>query len=110
MSGAEALLSTLDRVQTALRGGDLAALSALAEEMERACDAGIAPANAEEARLLRARADRVAAGLMAAARGLRAARRRMAEIREAKRGVTTYDGRGARVTVGTEATRLRSRV
>jgi hypothetical protein len=85
----------LDQTHAALIAGDLAALGPLAETMAQ----GLARLDRASAERLRRKADRNAQMLQAAARGVRAAQRRLAEI-SAEPGLTTYDARGRRAEVG----------
>ncbi len=92
----ETLEDLLDAVHRALLAGDLAALPPLAERIETAMVA--LPAGAD-AHGLQTRARRNALLLEAAGRGLRAARRRLEELRGAAR-LSTYDHAGRRLTLG----------
>lgn len=96
------LAATLDRMRAALIAGDLAALPALADALERLAPANAAPGAVPLATLqaLRARAAAAAAMLEATARGLRAARRRIDEVAQAGRGLATYDRSGQRSRIG----------
>ncbi|AZB53848.1 hypothetical protein EBL89_00390 [Cereibacter sphaeroides] len=94
--------SLLDEIRRTVSAGDLAALpgleTRLAEALER-----LPP---EPARLaaLRRKAEGNLACLAAAARGVRAARRRLEEIRQAASGtVVVYDGHGRRAETRPEA-------
>lgn len=110
MSVAEAGLALiLDSVHAALRRGDYDALPALTEAMEAAAD-GIALADADEALALRGKFERNAACLMATARGLRAARRRLAEIARAQTGLATYAASGEVTRIGGPDGRLTQRL
>lgn len=94
--------SVLDAVHAALLRGDLAALPALADSVERAL-AAVAASDPVTAARLRAKARRNGHLLDAAARGLRAAQRRLDEVRGAAQGrVATYDGAGRRQTLSPE--------
>jgi hypothetical protein len=100
-------VQTLQALRRALRQADYPALAALAAELEAALPAAAAlPETA--LRALRAEAEQTAACLAAARSGLRAARRRMAEIRAASDGLSTYDrhGRSARQAAGSAQKRL----
>lgn len=89
----------LDAVHGALRRGDYAALPALTAAMEEAAE-GLDTAAPDEVRALRDRLERNAACLLAAARGLRAARRRLAEIAQARAGLSTYGATGTLTRIG----------
>lgn len=83
--------------RTALLAGDLAALSAMAERTEAAI--ATLPASRAELVELQAGAARNAALLAAGLRGVRAARRRLAEIAGYGR-FSTYDAQGRLGLVG----------
>lgn len=94
--------SALDAVHAALVQGDLLALPALAERVERMVD-DVAASDPATAARLRDKARRNGALLDAAARGLRAAHRRLEELRGAAGGrVATYDGAGRRQMLAPE--------
>jgi hypothetical protein len=86
----------LDDVHAAIRRGDLSQLARLTARMEAAED-GLRHASPGELAQIRARAERNMRTLTAARRGLRAARRRIAEVLAAARGLVTYDRQGQRV-------------
>lgn len=90
--------AVLDRTYDALLAGDLLALGALSEMLDSLTSAlpGLERATADRLRL---KADRNGRMLQAAARGVRAARGRLAEI-SAVPALTTYDARGRRESVG----------
>lgn len=94
-----ALALILDAVHGALRRGDYAALPALTAAMEEAVE-GLDQVGADEMRALRARLERNAACLVAAARGLKAAKRRLAEIAQARAGLSTYGATGTLTRIG----------
>jgi len=97
MSGdpiAEPLETVLEDVYAALRQGDLPSLAALSQRMEEALSRIASPSEAAALGRLQGLARRNAACLDAAARGIRAARRRLTEIRDARAGTRTYDGKG----------------
>lgn len=93
---ADPLSDTLDAIRAALRRGDFAALADLSHRAEAQM---LLPRRPDAASLnaLRARADATGACLQAAARGIRAAERRMADLREG--GLSTYDLQGRRQTL-----------
>lgn len=84
----------LETTRKAIARADFAAAAALVPALEQALAA--LPARPDTARLakLKAMAERNALCLDAARKGLRAARRRMEEVRRAARGVQTYDNGG----------------
>lgn len=98
------LSETLDLIRAALRRGDYASLPDLARLAEAQMLSLTAP-DAAALHALRARAQATGACLMAAANGIRAAERRLAELREG--AVSTYDpqGRRHRLSAGEAATR-----
>lgn len=88
----------LDRVHAALLAGDLTALAGQLAQLEGFSPEALREVGAAGLARLRAKADRNARCLEAAGRGLRAAQRRLAEIRAAGQGLQTYDGAGQRRT------------
>lgn len=94
-----ALALILDAVHGALRRGDYGALPALTVAMEEAA-AGLEPMGHDAVRALRIKLERNAACLLAAARGLRAAKRRLAEIAQARAGLSTYGATGTLTRIG----------
>jgi orotidine-5'-phosphate decarboxylase len=117
MSGPEAAVARLDRdldrVLEILRRGDLAALpeEVAAIEAELASLASrVAPMpSAAELDALRRKLARNALCLEGAARGIRAARRRIAEVRGAASGHAAYDASGRRVQVAARPASLARR-
>jgi hypothetical protein len=103
-----ALSLILDSVHGALRRGDYAALPALTLAIEEAAEA-LDPMGPEEVRALRAKLERNAACLLSAARGLKAARRRLAEILQAREGLSTYGATGTVTRIGGPAGRIAQR-
>jgi hypothetical protein len=89
-----ALETLLDQTAEALLRGDLAALADLTE----AIGAAPPPQDQISAARLRAKAERNARLLQAAARGVKAARARLADIALGP-VLTTYDARGRRESV-----------
>ena len=89
------LSAELDRVYQVLRSGKLEGLAAATQALEAEL-ARLDPLDAAGLDLLRHKAQRNAACLDAAARGVRAARRRLAEIRTIETGLGTYDDKGRR--------------
>jgi flagellar biosynthesis/type III secretory pathway chaperone len=94
---AQALEDLLDQSCTAALAGDLAALATLAPRIEALADA-VGQLDLPTARRLRQKADRNARLLQAAARGVKAAQARLAEI-SAPPTLTTYDSRGRKDTI-----------
>ncbi|HSF65292.1 MAG TPA: hypothetical protein VLA78_12940 [Paracoccaceae bacterium] len=103
---AAALTALLDEQATALRAGRVDALPALADRMAALVAGGLAGTDPATARRLRDRVARNASLAQAAEKGLRAARRRLADVAGAARGGRTYDGQGQIGTVGPSATSL----
>lgn len=84
----------LDDMRAAILAGDLAALAPLGEAAEQMLRDPPHPTGQEAARL-RAKAEQNMACLEAAGRGVRAAQRRIAEVRAAASGrLATYDAQG----------------
>lgn len=94
-ANAEAILKT---VRTAVIEGQYDQLEALLSALQSA-EAEIPVANIADLRVLKAEAERTEACLTSALNGVRAARRRVTEVTEATRGLTTYDRDGSRATV-----------
>lgn len=90
----------LDRIHLLLRDGQLAEVAAATAELEgdlaifRAAAGRLAAGDLE---MLRRKSERNAACLQGAARGIRAAHRRLAEVRKAATGHAAYDVNGQRV-------------
>jgi hypothetical protein len=100
----------LDRVHAALMAGDLASLPVHVTALEALPMDGLAGSGAGSLARLRAKADRNARCLEAAGRGLRAAQRRLAEIRAAGQTLQTYDVQGQRQALGGAAQQIARRV
>ncbi|MES2665759.1 MAG: hypothetical protein V4712_06630 [Pseudomonadota bacterium] len=92
------LEAALDEAFAALRRGDLTELGATYALTETIL-AGLHITDRATASRLRSKAERNAACLLAAARGVRAARRRLAEVGAAARTVT-YDAQGRTRAIG----------
>lgn len=92
----------LDDMRRRVMAGDFASLPALEADLARAME-HLEPVTADRARQIRAMAARNLACLEAASRGVRAARRRLEEIRKAASGtIVGYDGRGRRAETAPE--------
>jgi hypothetical protein len=89
------LSAELDRLYHTLRSGKLDGLATATQALEAEL-ARLEPMDTAGLDLLRQKAQRHAACLDAAARGVRAARRRLAEIRTIDSGLGTYDDKGRR--------------
>ncbi len=94
-SGAD-LLGCLKAINSALLAGDFAGISALTDQMESRLAAGIGGLDAESLKRLRGQASANAVLLQSSQRGLRAAQRRVAEIRGVASGLSTYTAAGRR--------------
>ena len=88
----------LDEIHGALLRHDYGALGPLGLALEAELDQPSQQLDARAVQVIRARADRNAATLQATTRGIRAALRRMAEVRQAARGMVTYDRSGRHET------------
>lgn len=88
----------LDQVHAALLRADYAALPAMTAALEEEL-AARAPWSEPQMAVIRGKATRNGACLIAAQRGVKAARRRLAEIRTAAAGLVTYDRKGRRAEV-----------
>jgi hypothetical protein len=91
------ILDGLSAIHAALLHGDFAALAALAQDLEQGLTQPAPIRDAAALSLMRRKATENAALLLAAQRGLRAAQRRIAEIRGVATGLTTYTAAGSRL-------------
>ena len=89
----------LDRVYEAMLRSDYAALAGLAARLERELQSPSDKVTVAGLQLIHGKAERNAAVLLAAQRGIRSARRRLAEIRTTASGLVTYDRSGQRAEV-----------
>ncbi|MFN3847526.1 MAG: hypothetical protein ACK4RZ_17155 [Paracoccaceae bacterium] len=87
----------LESVRAALCEGNYQRLSDLAPVLAQV-EAEVGMYSLPDLRALRAEAERTEACLQSALSGVRGARRRVAEITDAARGLTTYDRDGLRAT------------
>jgi hypothetical protein len=92
----------LDRLHKAVRETDFAALGPLTKEAEHLLDHLGGGMTQDGLARIRRKAHRNASCLSAAARGLRAARRRQTEVLGATGQLVTYDGQGRRADVTPE--------
>jgi hypothetical protein len=104
-SGFDRLEKVLAATAKAIRIGDLTAMAGLAAQTEAAlADMAVGEigpdVTQDRVMALRALAERNAAGLLAAAKGIRAARRRLAEVMAARAGMQTYDNVGNTQNIG----------
>lgn len=102
-------LKLLDQAYEAILKSDYAALPDLSARLEQAMDTAATTLGEEALRRIRQKASRNAVVLLAAQRGIRSARRRLEEVREAASGLTTYDRQGKRAAVS-EARQLAQRL
>ena len=93
----------------AIRVGDLAAMADLAERTESALADLDPQTDAKRLKALRDLAGRNALGLEAAVKGVRAARRRLAEVTSARDGVQTYDNAGNTQKIGGPTGEIKAR-
>ena len=114
MQKAESALDRLEKVvgetARAIRVGDLAAMGGLAERTAAALSELGTETDSVQIAALRVSAERNAVALEAAGRGVRAARRRLAEITSARGGMKTYDGAGNTQKIGGPLGALKTRL
>jgi hypothetical protein len=103
------LLTLLDTTHAALLQGDLAAIGPMSARLENLAGQ-LQDCPADILALIRKKAVRNAATLQAAAQGVRAAHRRLAELHEAASGHRTYGRDGHRAAIGAPVAVLRQRV
>ncbi len=94
---ADVLHQTLDEITQAILTGDLSGLSDLTGTLENTLSRHKDLLDRQTLQSMQKKLDRNAALLRAAQRGLRAAQRRLAEIRGVSQGLTTYDATGTRL-------------
>lgn len=93
-------IELLDQIHAAIMVADFQSLANLTPALEQSLSK---ITNLDDKHLLasiRSRSERNAACLLAAGRGVRAAQRRLHEVRQAKNGFSTYDDRGQRAQHG----------
>ena len=90
----------LDLAHQALLRSDYAALAELGAMLEREMVTPNRKIDESGLRVIRRKAERNAVCLMAAQRGIKAARRRLAEIRSNAKGLVTYNRAGKRAEMG----------
>jgi hypothetical protein len=103
------LSQTLDMVHDALLAGKFDLLPGLTDSIARLAQS-VDVRTEQEAALLRRKASRNATSLAAALQGVRAAHRRLADLREAATGHRTYGPAGQRTAIATVPSALRQRV
>ena len=96
----------LDEMHAATLSGDFARLTALLPDLEDARKRVETRGSADPG-ALRKKAERNALCLQAAVYGVKSARRRIADIAEAARGLTTYDRIGGKATLSDTAPKSR---
>jgi hypothetical protein len=96
-------LELLDRIHSAILVADFALLEQLTPALETSMAAARTMRETALLAQIQAKAERNAACLMAAGRGVRAAQRRLTEIRDAAQGFSTYNGRGQRAQHGQQS-------
>ena len=96
-------LELLDRIHSAILVADFALLEHLSPALETSMAATQTMRGSALLTQIKAKAERNAACLVAAGRGVRAAQRRLAEIRDAAQGFSTYNGRGHRAQHGQQS-------
>ena len=89
----------LDQVYDALLHSDYGALPALSARLEAELQSPTDAMTQARLALIHRKADRNAACLLAAKRGIRAAQRRLSDIRTTASGLVTYDRSGHRAEV-----------
>ena len=99
----------LDQVYDALLRSDYASLQGMAAQLEQELRNPVAQMSEANLSIIRRKAERNGACLLAAQRGVKAARRRLAEIRSTATGLVTYDRSGRRAEV-TESRNLAQRL
>ena len=100
MQAKSTTLELLDRIHSAILVADFALLEELTPTLEKSMENAQTMRDAALLAQIKAKAERNAACLVAAGRGVRAAQRRLAEIRDAAQGFSTYNGRGQRAQHG----------
>jgi hypothetical protein len=88
----------LDEIHGALLRHDYPALAPLGQALAAELDHPSQPMDARAVRVIRAKASRNAATLKATSRGIKAALRRLTEVRQVARGMVTYDRSGRHET------------
>jgi hypothetical protein len=105
----DALTRAMDAVHTAVLAGRIDDLAPLTDMITTA-SADLTTATEQQMRLIQGMAARNALCLQSAMKGIRAAQRRVAELRAASTGHATYDQNGQRARLGAVAGNLRQRI
>ncbi len=90
----------LDQMHRAILAADFLALGLLTPQLEAALNGFGPTGNHAGLQAIQRKAERNAACLLAAGRGVRSALRRLAEVQGAGTGLITYDGAGKRADLG----------
>ena len=90
----------LDQMHQAILTADFLALGKLTPQLETALSGMDKPRNLASLQAVQRKAERNAACLLAAGRGVRSALRRLAEVQDAGTGLITYTGAGQRADHG----------
>ncbi len=90
----------LDGAHSAVMAANYSALAGLGQELETELARFDPGADAKLLRRIGRKAERNAACLLAAGRGIRSAVRRLEDVRQAAKGLVTYDGNGRRSESG----------
>ena len=89
----------LDQVYDALLQSDYSSLPGMTAQLEQELRSPSATLTEAQMMIVRRKAERNGACLLSAQRGVKAARRRLAEIRSTATGLVTYDRMGRRAEV-----------
>ncbi len=89
-------LDLLDQIHGAILRADFAQLSSLTPALEKSISHAAQIQDAQLLQKIQQRAQRNAVCLLAAGRGVRAAQRRINELRDIRQGFSTYNDRGQR--------------
>lgn len=103
------IAATLDLVRARVLSGAITELAPLTERIEQLLS-NLGSLSAADAEIIRSKASQNARALKAAMQGVRAAQRRMADLREAATGHRTYGPKGQRSAVSGVSSTLRQRV
>ena len=104
-----ALITALDAVHAAILSGAINDLGPLADTVEKAA-LSLSGVSLPQLQIIHSKAARNALCLQSAMKGVRAAQRRVAELRAASTGHVTYDINGQRATLGNVTGTLRQRI
>jgi hypothetical protein len=105
----DSLIDTLDSVHVAILSGQIENLDNLTHKIGTDSD-DLSSASPQQLHDVRKKAARNAQCLQAAMKGIRAAQRRLAELRQAQVGHVTYDQHGHRATLGATPGSVRQRI